>query len=159
MAVPSLAADEFIAGADFSHLQFFEDRGIVYKVNRQTQDGLAILKNHGINCVRLRIFTSSAAQAQADPYDYTNNLDYVLPLAVRVKIAGLKFLLDFHYSDTWADPGKQTKPVAWTNLTFVQLQQQMHDYTSNSILTLKNASAMSYNEKTANEITAGMLWN
>jgi arabinogalactan endo-1,4-beta-galactosidase len=159
IAVPGLAADEFIAGADFSHLRFFEDRGIVYKVNGQTQDGLTILKNHGINCVRLRIFTSSAAQAQADAYDYTNNLDYVLPLAVRVKNAGLKFLLDFHYSDTWADPGKQTKPAAWTNLTLVQLQQQMHDYTSNTVVVLKNAGAMPDYVQVGNEITTGMLWN
>src|SRR5438105_1289035 len=104
-----VAAADFISGADFSHLAFFEARGIEYRDGGQPQDGLAILRNHGVTCVRLRLFTSSAAQAQADPYNYINNLDYTVPLAVRVKNAGLKFLLDFHYSDTWADAGHQSK--------------------------------------------------
>ena len=108
----NLAASDFIVGADFSHLAFFEDRGVVYRDGGQATDALAILKGRGITCVRLRLFTSTAAQAQADPYNYTNNLSYTVPLAVRVKNAGPQFLLDFHYSDSWADPGKQTKPAA-----------------------------------------------
>jgi arabinogalactan endo-1,4-beta-galactosidase len=152
-------AGEFVAGVDFSHLAFFEDRGTVYKVQGQTMDGLAILKSNGVNCVRLRLFTSSAAQAQANPYSYTNNLDYNLPLAVRVKNAGLQLLLDFHYSDTWADPGNQTKPVAWTNLTFTQLTQQMRTYNSNCIAAFKDAGAMPDYVQIGNEITSGMLWS
>ena len=148
----------FIAGADFSLLQFFEDRGVVYKDGGQVEDGLAILKNHGLTCVRLRLFTSSAAQAQADPYDYTNNLSYTLPLAVRVKNAGLQFMLDFHYSDTWADPSHQATPTAWTNLTFSQLVQQMHDYNSNTIAAFKAAGAMPDYVQVGNEITGGLLW-
>lgn len=148
----------FIAGADFSHLAFFEGRGKVYKDGGQVQDALAILKNSGLNCVRLRLFTSSAAQAQDNPYNYTNNLDYTLPLAVRVKNAGLQFMLDFHYSDTWADPGHQAKPAAWTNLTSAQLVQQMHDYNSNCIAAFKAAGAMPDYVQVGNEITGGMLW-
>jgi len=151
--------EEFIAGADMSHLQFFEDRGITYRVNGQTQDALSILKNRGVNCVRLRLFTSSAAQAQADPYNYTNNLAYTLPLAVRVKNAGLKLLLDFHYSDSWADPGKQTKPAAWTNLTFPQLKTQLRDYNSNTIAAFSSAGALPDYVQIGNEITPGMLWD
>src|SRR5205085_1438776 len=109
---------EFITGADLSHLAYLESKGVVYKDSGVTQDALVLMKNKGLTCARLRLFTSSAAQAAADPYDYINNLDYTVPLAVRVKNAGLKFLLDFHYSDTWADPGNQAKPSAWTNLTF-----------------------------------------
>ncbi|MDW8308104.1 MAG: glycosyl hydrolase 53 family protein, partial [Verrucomicrobiales bacterium] len=119
------AGELFLAGADFSHLRFFEDRGVVYREGSTPRDALAILTNRGINCVRLRLFTSSAAQAAADPYNYINNLDYTLPLAVRVKNAGLRLLLDFHYSDTWADPGHQRVPAAWTNLTFAQLVGQV----------------------------------
>src|SRR5260370_14525026 len=89
----SLAAD-FVAAADFSYLAFFESRNVVYKDAGHTQDALAILKRHGLTCVRLRLLTSSAAQAQADPYNYINNLDYTVPLAVRVKNAGLRFMLD-----------------------------------------------------------------
>jgi len=155
---PVPAPFPFVAGADFSFLKFFEDRGIVYKQNGQVEDGLAILKNEGVTCVRLRLFTSSAAQATADPYDYTNNLSYTLPLAVRVKNAGLQFMLDFHYSDTWADPGHQATPDAWTNLTFTQLVQQMHDYNSNTIAAFQAAGAMPDYVQIGNEITAGMLW-
>lgn len=153
----SVAAD-FIAGADLSHLKFFEDRGVSYRVNGQVQDALTILKNRGINCVRLRLFTSSAAQAQADPYNYLNNLSYTVPLAVRVKNAGMKLLLDFHYSDSWADPGKQTKPAAWTNLNAAALETQIRDYSSNAIATLAAAGALPDFVQVGNEITGGLLW-
>ena len=104
------------------------------------------------------MFTSSAAQAQADPYNYTNNLDYTLPLALRVKNAGLRWMLDFHYSDTWADPGHQAKPTAWTNLTSTQLNQQMRQYNSNCIAAFKAAGAMPDYVQVGNEITGGFLW-
>jgi arabinogalactan endo-1,4-beta-galactosidase len=156
--VLNTSAADFLAGADFSHLKFFEDRGVVYKQAGQPMDGLAILKSNGLNCVRLRLFTSTAAQAQADPYNYINNLDYTIPLALRAKNAGLQFLLDFHYSDSWADPQKQNKPAAWTNLSFVQLQQQMRDYNSNTIAAFKAAGAMPDYVQIGNEITGGLLW-
>jgi arabinogalactan endo-1,4-beta-galactosidase len=152
------AAGDFIAGADFSDLAFFESRGVVYRDGGQVRDGLAILKNHGLTCVRLRLFTSSAAQAQADPYNYGNNLDYTVPLALRVKNAGLQLMLDFHYSDTWADPGHQTKPAAWTSLTFPQLTQQMRQYNSNCIAAFKAAGAMPDYVQVGNEIIGGLLW-
>lgn len=152
-------ASGFIAGADISHLGFFEDRGISYRADGQSQDGLAILRDRGINCARLRLFTSSAAQAQADPYNYTNNLSYTLPLAVRVKNAGLKLLLDFHYSDSWADPGKQIKPAAWGGLTFTQLKAQIRSYSSNTIAAFNAAGAMPDFVQVGNEITPGLLWD
>jgi arabinogalactan endo-1,4-beta-galactosidase len=152
------APAEFIAGADFSHAAYFESYGIVYKDNGQVGDAFEILKRHGLTCVRLRLFTSSSAQAQADPYNYINNLDYTVPLAVRVKNAGLQFLLNFHYSDTWADPGHQSKPAAWSGLTFAQLVQQMRSYNSNCIAAFKAAGAMPEYVQIGNEITGGMLW-
>ena len=86
------------------------------------QDGIQIHSNNtASNCVRLRLWTSSNSFAIGSintAYNYTNNLSYNLPLALRVKNAGLQFLLDFHYSDTWADPGHQATPSSWTNLTF-----------------------------------------
>lgn len=151
-------ADEFVAGADVSHLVFFEDRGIVYRDGGIAEDALVILQRRGLNCARLRLFTSSAQQAQANPYNATNNLDYTLPLAVRVKAAGLQLMLDFHYSDSWADPGKQTKPAAWTNLSFTQLEQQMYDYNSNTIAAFKAAGAMPEYVQVGNEIIQGLLW-
>ena len=152
------SAAGFVAGADFSHLAFFESLGVIYRRAGQPQDGLAILKEQGLNCVRLRLFTSSAAQAQADPYNYVNNLDYTLPLARRVKNAGLGFMLDFHYSDTWADPGHQRKPAAWASLTFPQLLEQVRQYNSNSIATFREAGVMPDYVQVGNEITGGLLW-
>jgi arabinogalactan endo-1,4-beta-galactosidase len=152
------AAAPFVAGADFSDLSFFEARNVTYKEGGTNQDGIQILKDHGINCVRLRLWTSSAAQASADPYDYTNNLSYTVPLAVRVKNAGLQFMLDFHYSDTWADPGHQATPNAWTNLNFTQLVQQMRTYNSNTITAFEAAGAMPDYVQIGNEITEGILW-
>ncbi len=75
----------FLAGADMSHVQFFEDRGAVYRENGQPANAFEILRRQGLNCVRLRLFTSSAAQAAADPYNAINNLDYTLPLARRAR--------------------------------------------------------------------------
>jgi arabinogalactan endo-1,4-beta-galactosidase len=152
------AESNFLAGADFSHLAFFESRGVTYKEGGQIQDGVQILKNHGINCVRLRLFTSSDAQADSHPYNYINNTRYTVPLAVRVKNAGLLFLLDFHYSDTWADPGKQATPAAWANLNLAQLVQEMRAYNSNTIATFAAAGAMPDYVQVGNEISSGMLW-
>lgn len=153
------ANTNFLAGADFSDLAFFEARNITYKDNKQVQDGIQILKNHGINCIRLRLWTGSTAQVRTNnPYNYTNNLDYTVPLAVRVKNAGLRLVLDFHYSDTWADPSHQALPLAWTNLTLAQLVQQMRIYNSNTIATFAAAGAMPDYVQVGNEITPGMLW-
>jgi arabinogalactan endo-1,4-beta-galactosidase len=149
----------FLTAVDFSGLAFFESKGITYKDGGQVQDGIQILKNHGINCVRLRLWTSSPAQAAANPYNYINNNAYTVPLAVRVKNAGLLFSLDFHYSDTWADPGHQKIPNVWTNLNFTQLVQEMYYYNSNTIAVFAAAGAMPDFVQVGNEITQGMLFN
>ncbi|HTS16378.1 MAG TPA: glycosyl hydrolase 53 family protein [Verrucomicrobiae bacterium] len=152
------AAEGIVAGADFSDLAYMESLGAVYRDGGQAQDALAILKKHGLTCVRLRLFTSSAAQARTDPCNYINNLEYTVPLAVRVKKAGLQFMLDFHYSDTWADPGKQAMPSAWTNLAFEALVQEMREYNSNCIAAFMAADAMPDYVQVGNEIIGGMLW-
>ena len=152
-------AAPFIAGADFSDLSFFEVRNVKYKEGGTNQDGIQILKDHGINCVRLRLWTGTDAMvATNNSYNYTNNLSYTVPLAVRVKNAGLQFMLDFHYSDTWADPGHQATPDAWTNLTFAQLVPQMRTYNSNTIAIFAAAGAMPDYVQIGNEISGGMLF-
>jgi arabinogalactan endo-1,4-beta-galactosidase len=157
-AATASANNSFVAGADASLLSYFESNGISYQSNGQAEDALAILKSRGLNCIRLRLFTSSAAQAAADPYNYINNLAYTVPLAARVKQAGLKFMLDFHYSDTWADPGHQATPSAWTNLSFTELVAQMRSYNSNCLAAFQAAGALPDYVQVGNEITGGMLW-
>ena len=151
-------ASNFVSGADMSLLAFFESKGKVYKESGVTTDALVIVRQSGVTGVRLRLFTSSAAQAAADPYDYINNTNYTIPLAQRVKNAGLQLCLDFHYSDTWADPGHQAVPTAWTNLSYSALVQQMYSYNSNTIAAFRAAGAMPDYVQVGNEITSGMLW-
>jgi len=152
------ATPTFLAGVDFSHVALFESHGVVYRDGGQARDPFQILKDHSINCVRLRLFTSSAAQARQNPFDAINNLEYTLPVAQRVKKAGLLFLLDFHYSDTWADPGKQAKPETWKNLSFDQLETRMYEYNRDTIAAFAKAGALPDYVQIGNEITPGMLW-
>ena len=149
---------QFIAGADCSHVAFFEAHGKAYREAGMAADPFLILKRNGINCVRLRLFTGSDEYAKQDSYNTINNLTYTLPLAVRVKKAGLKFLLDFHYSDTWADPQKQAKPAAWKDLNFEQLEQRVFAYNRDCIAAFKKAGAMPEYVQVGNEITPGILW-
>jgi arabinogalactan endo-1,4-beta-galactosidase len=156
-AAVALSAGEFLAGADFSHVALFESRGKVYRDGGQAQEPFTILQRHGLNCVRLRLFTSSADQAKKSPYNAINNLAYTVPVAVRAKKAGLQFLLDFHYSDSWADPGKQVKPGAWKNLDFDSLEQRMYEYNRDCIAAFRRAGAPPDFVQVGNEITPGMV--
>ena len=152
------SAEVSIAGADVSHLEFFEERGVVYRDEQGVRDALAILSGQGLNCARLRLFTSSAEQAGADPYNAINNLDYTVPLAVRVKNAGMRFLLDIHYSDSWADPGKQDKPVEWVALAFPELEERVFEYSRGVTEAFRKAGAAPDYVQVGNEVTGGLLW-
>lgn len=157
-AVAVEPAPVFLAGADVSHLQLMEQRGILYRENGQPREALALLKAHGITCIRLRLWTSSDEDAAKDVYNRGNNLACMLPLAKRVKAAGLLLLLDFHYSDRWADPGHQTKPKAWEGLTFAQLEQRMYAYNRDTIAAFRTAGALPDYVQIGNETPMGMVW-
>ena len=110
----SLAGAEeraFFKGGDISLLQTIEDRGGVYREDGQIKDPLLIFKDNGCNAMRIRLFHTPTGIPPR-----VNTLDYTKTLGRRIKDAGLKLMLDIHYSDTWADPGKQHKPAAWENL-------------------------------------------
>ena len=116
-----------------------------------------MLGEHGFNYVRLRTFVDPRA---ADGYDKQNgaaDLAHTIAFARRVKAAGMGFLLNFHYSDNWADPGKQCVPVAWQGLTFTQTVQALHDYTRDTVAALTAAGARPDIVQLGNEITPGML--
>ena len=116
-------------GADISFLPELEARSMKFSDKGVTKDAIEIIKDHGINYVRLRIFHDPAQDSGYSPKKGFCNLDYTKQMAKRVKAAGLKLLLDFHYSDYWADPGKQYKPAAWKNLSFEELKKALYDYT------------------------------
>lgn len=105
---------------------------------------------HGWTCFRLRIWV--------DPRNGANGLEYTTRLAQRIKAAGASFMLDFHYSDSWADPQKQPKPAAWAKLDFDALEKQTETYTADVIRTLKAAGATPDFVQIGNEITGGTLW-
>mgnify|MGYP000508892077 CR=1 FL=1 len=101
--------DTFIRGADLSKLPELEDDDVVYYNSKgQAEDALEIFKANGLNTVRLRLWVH--------PAGVHSNLQEVAPFSKRIHASGLKVWLDLHYSDTWADPGHQTKPAAWKNL-------------------------------------------
>lgn len=162
IAMPAQAVP-FMAGADISSLPVHEQNGAIYRDNGVAGDAVEILSDHGVNWYRLRLFVDPQFENNYnggyDPF-VAQDLDYTIALAQRVKQAGGKILLDFHYSDTWADPGHQWKPEAWQSIsTLSGLQQQVYDYTKQSIEAFKTAGVLPEMVQIGNEISNGMLWN
>jgi arabinogalactan endo-1,4-beta-galactosidase len=144
----------FLRGADLSLLAAEEDHGTAYRqADGQAMPLLKILKRDGYNCVRLRLWVNPSGQGAE-----INNLAYTVALGKRVKQAGLMLLVDIQYSDTWADPGRQTKPAAWADLPFDALTRQVRDYATSVIQTMRAAGAMPDIVQIGNEIPGGMLW-
>src|SRR5205809_6745506 len=109
-------------GADISFLPQLEDRGMKFSDNGVEKDAVLILKDHGFNYVRLRIFNDPSRDSGYSPKKGFCDLAHTKQMAKRVKNAGMKLLLDFHYSDYWADLGKPYKPAAWKGLSFDELK-------------------------------------
>jgi arabinogalactan endo-1,4-beta-galactosidase len=145
-------------GADISFLPQLEFRGIKFSDNGVQKDALQILKDHKINYIRLRIFNDPAADSGYSPKKGFCDLEHTKQMAKRVKAAGMKFLLDFHYSDTWADPGKQFKPLAWKDLNFTELKQAIRAYTKDVLMALKAQGTLPDMVQVGNEINHGMIW-
>ena len=145
-------------GADISFLPELEAKGIHFSDKGKVKDAIEILKDHGFNYVRLRIFNDPANDSGYSPGKGFCDLQHTLQMAKRIKNAGLKFLLDFHYSDTWADPGKQYKPAAWKSLNFTGLTKALHDYTRDVMLALKQQNTLPDMVQAGNEINHGMVW-
>ncbi|TMI66028.1 MAG: DUF4982 domain-containing protein [Bacteroidetes bacterium] len=145
-------------GADISFLPQLEDRGIKFSDKGVEKDAIQILKEHGFNYIRLRIFNDPASDSGYSPKKGFCDLEHTKQMAKRVKAAGLKLLLDFHYSDTWADPGKQYKPAAWKNLSFTDLKKALYDYTKKVMEELKAQGTTPDMVQIGNEINHGLVW-
>ena len=162
---PGDSRPAFILGADISSVQQATAGGATYYDDDGTKkDILALLGAHGFNYVRLRTFvdpTQSAPDPQGGtfpPYSSQGYCDlaHTVTVAQQVKAAGMGLLLDFHYSDTWADPGKQVKPAAWANDDLPTMATALHDYTQNAISTLVRAGARPDMVQLGNDITPGI---
>ena len=153
LAIPSNAAGTLtMLGADVSSAQRSLDLGAKYYNAAGTQaNPLDILKGVGVNYVRLRVWNSPASGY--------NNRTKVAAYAKDVKARGLKLLIDLHYSDTWADPGKQYKPAAWASHGISTLTKDVYDYTYAVCSTLKAQGTTPDSIQIGNEINVGMLWN
>ena len=146
----TIQSPQFYLGADISTLSQVEQQGGIYLDGDRPGDALRIFMKHGWTCFRLRIWVN--------PRNGMNGLEYTTKLAKRIKDAGATFMLDFHYSDWWADPQKQNKPAAWAKLDFDSLVNQVETYTSNVVKTLRDAGATPDFVQIGNEITGGTLW-
>ncbi|OWA34580.1 antitoxin [Saccharibacillus sp. O16] len=141
-----------IYGMDVSFLDEIEHGGgRYYDEAGQERDLLELLKEKGVNAVRLRIWN--------DPVGGFCNLERTIPIAKRIKEQGMTFLLDFHYSDKWADPANQWKPAAWETLRGAALEQAVYDYTTEVLTALAKVEALPDMVQVGNEITPGMLWD
>jgi beta-galactosidase len=145
-------------GADISFLPELEHRGIHFSDNKGERDAIAILKDHGFNYIRLRVFNNPARDSGYSPGNGFCDVAHTLDMARRVKTAGLKLLLDFHYSDYWADPGKQFKPAAWRGTDFSTLTDSVYFFTSRVIAALKAQGTLPDMVQVGNEINHGMIW-
>jgi arabinogalactan endo-1,4-beta-galactosidase len=141
----------FAKGADVSWLTQMEAAGkMFYNSSGTAQDCFQILKNLGMNSIRLRVWVNPAGG--------WNNAADVLAKAIRAKNLGMRIMIDFHYSDSWADPGQQTKPAAWAAQDFATLQTSVYDHTFNVLTTLKTNGITPEWVQVGNETNDGMLW-
>ena len=137
-------------GADISYFKQLEENNVQFYKNGKIESLFEILKDAGVNWIRLRLWHS--------PSDSTNNLENTLSVAKRVKDFGFKFLLDIHYSDSWADPSSQTIPSEWESYDFEKLKNAVSSYTKDVLLSFSNAGCVPDMVQTGNEIANGMLW-
>jgi len=147
-----------MVGADISFLPQLEARGRKFFDGGKEKDAIELLRDHGINYIRLRIFVNPENENGYAPGEGYCGLDYTLGMATRVKAAGLKLLLNFHYSDYWADPRQQFKPLAWEELDFEILQDSVREYTARMIRSLKQQGTPPDMVQIGNEVNHGFLW-
>jgi arabinogalactan endo-1,4-beta-galactosidase len=155
--VPRFVKDK-ILGADISFLPQLESKGMKFSDNGVPGDAIAIMKAHGFNYIRLRIFNAPANPKGYSPNQGFCDLEHTKQMAKRIKAAGLKFLLDFHYSDYWADPQQQNKPAAWVGQDFTTLKKSLYDYTVDVMQQLKDQGTTPDMVQVGNEINHGMVW-
>lgn len=144
--------EEFIRGVDISTLEKVEHYGGRFFDRGVERDVLDILKDRGVNWVRLKTWHNPVLD------EGFNDQESLVRMARRVKAKGFKLLVNFHYSDHWADPGKQYKPAAWEGLSFPELKEAVYTYTKEVIADLYNNDAPPDMVQVGNEIRTGMLW-
>lgn len=159
-AAPATAQDARLLGGDISLLPSYEQGGTRYRTaSGKAKDFYALAREAQWNAARVRLFVDpSAAPADNKDEGVCQDLDYITPLCQRIKREGMNLMLDFHYSDTWADPGKQFTPKAWAACSPAQLADSVAAHTRRSLQHLKACGAAPDLIQVGNEITFGTLW-
>lgn len=157
---PAHRSAPYILGADISWVDEDEANGTIFEDHGHKDDIFAILKRYGFNYTRLRVFVDPGA---ADGYASTSkaafcDLAHTKRMAKRARDAGMGLLIDFHYSDTWADPGHQKTPLAWEKLDLSALEQHVYDHTHSVLAALKEQGTVPEMVQIGNEVSNGMLW-
>eukprot|EP00040_Diaphanoeca_grandis_P044899 m.14072 g.14072 ORF g.14072 m.14072 type:complete len:385 (+) comp9996_c0_seq1:152-1306(+) len=147
-------------GVDMSQIATEANQSFRLYSNESALPPMQILADRGVNAFRMRMWNNPCADGRCDPtlWSYAN-LTGVLAIARECKAAKLQFILDFHYSDWWADPGKQFKPTAWVNLTFDEMSVAMEAFSKETVLALVQQGTPPSAVQIGNEITNGFLWN
>lgn len=160
LTTPAQAEYRYVGG-DISMLPQYQNAGSQYydPEGKKISFLLPWLHTEGMNAMRVRLFVnpSDYTGSDRDP-NACQDLDYIIPICRQIKEAGMDLMLDFHYSDTWADPAKQWTPKVWAGLTDSQLYEKIYDYTRETLLTLQSEGITPDFIQPGNEISYGMLW-
>lgn len=149
---------KFIKGMDLSTLLEVERCGGRFYDHGRERDLLDIMRDYDVDTIRLRLWNDPKSEA-GEPYGAGNNdLSETIALGKRVSDAGFGVLLNFHYSDFWADPGKQIKPKAWASYGVEELEQAVYDYTKDSLVKVLDAGVNVTMIQVGNELSNGLLW-
>ncbi|MEO6731592.1 MAG: glycosyl hydrolase 53 family protein [Ferruginibacter sp.] len=152
---PGKTRNEFVKGADIGWLQQMEATGYkFYNDSGKEEDCFKILKDHGINTIRLRVWVKPSDNRASGH----NSKAEIVAMAVRAQQWGMRVMINFHYSDSWADPGKQKKPAAWEGHDFPALLQDVYDHTHDVMSALKKAGVTPAWVQVGNEIPGGMIY-
>ena len=157
-SVPAKRHMKFVKGMDLSTLLELERCGAKYYDNGEERDLLAIMKSYDVDTIRIRLWNDPWSETGESYGAGENDLKTSLEIAKRVTAAGFGVLLNFHYSDFWADPGKQIKPKAWADYGVKELEQAVYDYTLESMRTFLDAGVNITMVQVGNELSNGLLW-
>ena len=152
---PLQSMDTFAKGADVGWLPQMEATGYkFYDTDGSQKDCLQLLKDRGMNTIRLRVWVNP----NDDKASGHCSKEETVVAALRAQKMGMRIMIDFHYSDSWADPSKQNKPLAWANHTVAQLKEDVYNHTLEVLTALKQAGVTPEWVQVGNEIPGGMLW-
>src|SRR5688500_3703297 len=153
--------DMFYTGGDVSLATFMQQQGVVFRDDGVAKPLERVLYDRGANLFRLRLFVNPQTTYTNQNFGAIQDLNYTVALAqqLRANAPDAKLLLDLHYSDTWADPGHQATPAAWSSQNLTQLESTVRTYTGTALNAFKKAGVMPELVQVGNEIQSGMLWD